>query len=93
MEYGTQIKSVADVKGDSIAKSIRSKVAITTSYHKCYHKWALLLPTKLHLSAWVYTLYIYMYTDHLIPENFGSEGDAILDRGTHTLSCSGCNHI
>ena len=33
----------------------------------------LVLPTKLHLYAWVYTLYIYMYKDHLIPENFGSQ--------------------
>ena len=43
MEYGAQIKSVSDVKVDSILKSIWSKVAITTSYHKCYHKWALVL--------------------------------------------------
>ena len=61
MEYGAQIKSDSDVKGDSIVKSIWSKVAITTSYHKCYHKWALVLPTKLHLYAWVYTLYINLY--------------------------------
>ena len=73
MEYGAQIKSVSDVKGDSIVKSIWSKVAITTSYHTCYHKWALVLPTKLHLSALVYILYTYIYTDYLIPENFGSQ--------------------
>ena len=60
MEYGAQIKSVSDVKVDSIVKSIWSKVAITTSYHKCYHKWAG-AATHTHHPLSVHPPYIHMY--------------------------------